>query len=667
MREILFRCPECSKSLAVGMAAEGRDVGCLDCGCKVTVPTPAVAFACPQCGVEFLAGDDLLGQDFECPGCEGSIPVPALRSPDLAALGDGPRTVTVRSADGSPVEPAPADEVARGGDAGLGAFRPREEEPGRRALVGMVVAFIAAALVAVAGLCVLVALTNVDPRIVDGSGQHADRDARRVTEPLFAVEDAAPSPTVEGTPTDMAEPEQQAWDGESVDGSAATPALPAGPAIDVPEPRPAESEETGPPEQAPAPSPAPGEMAAWRTVYDRAVGQILTNHLVAVARWPVDYLGALSNLQARLQQDGDLDGWTAVGREIDDLRTGKWAPSGGRVTESALLIGLRRKHMDLRSELDVARGKDVAALTDRYLSHLGGLRSQLTKDGNIDAALVVDAEIKSVGLSPAVASARFAVAELEAAQTRQADREDGGLADEGGADAAAAADDAPPREPSGEAEGGKGDEGVAALPPAAPGPSVDAPQIYAGMLPPEMPDMDFRRLTLVSTREGRTRRKLQVVALVGTEHDVNRTTTSNALAVTRSTARVGTHAVRLGIRLSGAGQPLRNPLLAVQYFARAIGRAAEPQAPAELAVEYVGLALVSEAGVYVDCPPVTTREAALDLRRGRYFKSSRSGDEFEGIVVTVFDADGSLVYQAASESSLQELGVRTLPHSMRGR
>ncbi len=76
MSDILFRCPTCTKSLAVDEGGVGLLLQCTDCGTYITPPESEVAFACPFCRHELSPTKDIEGQEFLCPYCSAAIRIP---------------------------------------------------------------------------------------------------------------------------------------------------------------------------------------------------------------------------------------------------------------------------------------------------------------------------------------------------------------------------------------------------------------------------------------------------------------------------------------------------------------------------------------------------------------------------------------------------------------
>ena len=78
MSDLLFKCPDCGKSLAVDQSAIGAHCVCSDCRKEIDVPQPAIQFRCAFCSCDLLVPDKMGGELVECPGCETGIPMPRL-------------------------------------------------------------------------------------------------------------------------------------------------------------------------------------------------------------------------------------------------------------------------------------------------------------------------------------------------------------------------------------------------------------------------------------------------------------------------------------------------------------------------------------------------------------------------------------------------------------
>jgi DNA-directed RNA polymerase subunit RPC12/RpoP len=76
MSDVLLKCGQCGKHLAVDPRAVGRAFHCPDCDALVPVPTPSLAFQCPSCKAGLLAIECLVGEKFDCPACRHLLDVP---------------------------------------------------------------------------------------------------------------------------------------------------------------------------------------------------------------------------------------------------------------------------------------------------------------------------------------------------------------------------------------------------------------------------------------------------------------------------------------------------------------------------------------------------------------------------------------------------------------
>lgn len=73
---MLFKCPHCTKSLAVSLHSVGRAFQCPNCNEAVAAPHPAIFFDCPSCSCPLCTCEELRGGLFECPNCERAIEIP---------------------------------------------------------------------------------------------------------------------------------------------------------------------------------------------------------------------------------------------------------------------------------------------------------------------------------------------------------------------------------------------------------------------------------------------------------------------------------------------------------------------------------------------------------------------------------------------------------------
>ncbi|MCK5528564.1 MAG: hypothetical protein KAI74_02675 [Kiritimatiellae bacterium] len=76
MSDLLFKCSECKRNLAVNTSLLGRRFVCPQCQEKIQAPDPEIIFSCPECGSKLCSALTLASKTFECPKCEKNITIP---------------------------------------------------------------------------------------------------------------------------------------------------------------------------------------------------------------------------------------------------------------------------------------------------------------------------------------------------------------------------------------------------------------------------------------------------------------------------------------------------------------------------------------------------------------------------------------------------------------
>jgi len=101
---------------------------------------------------------------------------------------------------------------------------------------------------------------------------------------------------------------------------------------------------------------------------------------------------------------------------------------------------------------------------------------------------------------------------------------------------------------------------------------------------------------------------------------------------------------------------LRNLQLYIQYYAKPAGGSGDPRLVTQ---KQVPISALDSRLVYIDVAPVSIES----LSRSRTFHTSREysqtvGDKFYGYVVTVVDANNTVLYQGASNGTLAKLAEK---------
>ncbi|MDD4869120.1 MAG: hypothetical protein PHR77_01070 [Kiritimatiellae bacterium] len=76
MSDILFKCWNCSKCLAISDQAEGKNIYCPDCAKQLVIPKPSLNYKCVYCGYDLCSPRMYAGEEAGCPSCEQILTIP---------------------------------------------------------------------------------------------------------------------------------------------------------------------------------------------------------------------------------------------------------------------------------------------------------------------------------------------------------------------------------------------------------------------------------------------------------------------------------------------------------------------------------------------------------------------------------------------------------------
>jgi serine/threonine protein kinase len=150
-----------------------------------------------------------------------------------------------------------------------------------------------------------------------------------------------------------------------------------------------------PPEEAAQPAPS-AELQRRQTAFSQQLQTIASEQRREADKWPQDYLLELNALAERRRTAGDFDGWSiataaikqfTVSRQIGD------APTGADFPELTLLIA---KYRDIVTGQRLDRCRRLVATTKKYVNDLAEMQRALTREGKMDDAAAVNAEIRRV-------------------------------------------------------------------------------------------------------------------------------------------------------------------------------------------------------------------------------------------------------------------------------
>ncbi|MBM4163326.1 MAG: hypothetical protein FJ222_02635 [Lentisphaerae bacterium] len=378
-------------------------------------------------------------------------------------------------------------------------------------------------------------------------------------------------------------------------------------------------------------------VPALKASFEKSLQAIIANYEGAVKNWTGSYIAALKTLQVKLQKTGDFDGWTAVENELARINADPDAKPGippDAISRVDALLALQTKFRDVPSQLALDKNQKIVALSQRYIASLTALQTTLTKQGRMEEALVVNAEIKRVK-----GSAEVVMAEFELSSPAMHDGK--GL---------------PPTEDASVPVGS--DPAVKA-----PAPLNEAVDVvtYVGKAPVSA-DSTFKPLRLLQTPAMGVKRKLSVSALMTSDSSETGVSSGDYYGLYKSSSGTTSCRARVGLKSMASGSVLSNLIVVVEYYSKEVKSTSGKITPEKMLFRRVTIPKVDTLGVWLDFPDASIYRSSY--KSSSLYGSSytyKSGRTFYGIVVSVYEADKTLIFQAVSASTLLTLAPVALP------
>ena len=691
MPEIVFNCPNCSKSLAIDRTAVGLSIDCTDCENRVRVPDSGAPFPCPECGCELCVPRSSPDESCICPGCQQRIAVPDAGKLDEASSGDT-RTLRRKAVKASPVmEPLFSDRGTENPD----GFEVSQADGAAMSDMSSVVKWMLGVLT-VAAICFIgfVYLPGTRDTIawlneeVDDGQELLQTLGEGAAPPV--VGDARPG-VGDGATAGHGDMSKAGSDGPGP--GLPAPGLPSGDS-DVGGTTAAggsaahETVKHETVEHETAAHEAVGhETAAHETTgnetVEHATGDARSDELAetrdmqllrakhlaglsAVARKYDDvddrlrthYSNALEALRKARQQRGDLNGWIAARDELKRFELDGAISLGVIAQQPEQLRDLQLKYRKALSDSETKRSEEILTQATNYMGFLERKQKTSTRQGDIDKALAYNSELRRVANSGVLKAARFALADHN---TRSVS---GGSASSKletntvdvarGPDSVGTGGENAEDVPEGVKDVMLVDAGVS---------DIDArllPTIHDRGVPPPLEGDDvstFDLSPLLRTMVGRSVRINGMISVQVSDALVEGTT---PLRDASRTDLSSVQTIRLAVRTTGVVRSLSKSTLAVQYFIRNLGKGDEVS-PHEAAVDFVALPGLVRRWIFIDMPPFQVRGQRSRFSTKSYHREETHGERFFGVIVSVFDDDANLVVQMYSDSSLRRMGVKKLP------
>ena len=138
------------------------------------------------------------------------------------------------------------------------------------------------------------------------------------------------------------------------------------------------------------------DLIQQRDAFERALTELENSALQATGQWPEKYAEELTALMDGFQRAGDYSGWETVREEMFRFETDRLIQPRHFVTQLQGLLDIQRKYHQLRDTLRRTKAKQIIDATEHYVSFLQKYQKNLTVSGQMDAASMVQAEIKRV-------------------------------------------------------------------------------------------------------------------------------------------------------------------------------------------------------------------------------------------------------------------------------
>ena len=381
------------------------------------------------------------------------------------------------------------------------------------------------------------------------------------------------------------------------------------------------------------------DLKSLQDTYKKAIAKIDGDAANAAQSQPATYMKELYKIQQALQKAGDLDGLTAANSELERFKSTQTVPDQ---PDASLPPDIRKLQTAFKAALakaDLDKNRKLVSTTKQYVELLNSLQTSLTKAGKVDKAMDVNAEIKRVKSDPKITSAEFVVA---AGDTEKPP-----------------AKDESPDQPAKDDKAGKADQ-----PPPAGTVTTDSSGavIYDGKSFPDVATANFKSIKLNVSDNTPGIPKISITAMLSTDNNMDKS--SSAYWSRTSSHKEGDmkYVLRVTVRSATKAFVIENAKLVVEYFSKDVASQGKGN-PKVFDSKTVSLSKIDGTRtIGVEYPEITlTSSSSRTISRYHGVSFSGSGIELHGFVVSVFDASGALVAQAASVSTLQKLGTTKLP------
>jgi len=358
----------------------------------------------------------------------------------------------------------------------------------------------------------------------------------------------------------------------------------------------------------------------YSKIYEDNINKYETEFFKQKQRCCIDYIKVLKTKRDKLQTSGDLDGWEALNKELARFRD---KPVVNEIVSSpADLRKIQDAYCKHLGQLEHKKNSQMVDFKKKYITKLEGLQKKWTKEGKFEDAYLAKAEIKKINESEKLTKAEKALA-----------KHNGSLS-----------------KPTGTAKlsSVKGRKS-ATKPPKENMVLKDGTIIYPPGISPRQRGMSHKPVTLSRSKLSPWPSSISVKINVSTDKSDN---TRRSGYVTYGSSS-DTRKARVSMRTNASGDIKKKLRLLIQYYTKAASGSSSPKL---LTTKNILIPYLDKRFVSVDVAPVSISSSSTTYHSyGSRRHSGLTGERVYGYVLSVLNADGNLLYQGITKSTLNSI------------
>lgn len=372
----------------------------------------------------------------------------------------------------------------------------------------------------------------------------------------------------------------------------------------------------------------PDDISALKASYEKCFEKVDIAHSAKIETWRQEYRRVLLALKEQTQAAAQLDAVIAVREEMDRLERDGDLTEDDVLSEPQALVELQTVYLSALAKIGFEKSETTLALWNKYDGWLESQERKLTREGKIDAALALRKERQRARNDSRITAAKFNVTAHEVERQESEEGSPPAIDME-----ASSPPDLQPSEPL-----------------------RDLPRgvtLHTGSKPPRSPvESLFKPLSLNRTGHSPLGKGLSVSPEMARDNETKREGGRH-----HKIERIRDQwYLRIALKMMPAHDVLEQATLVVQYFSKdatARGRID----PILKSIKRVPLQKVDTSTTCVVFPPVETAFRKEKIGRNPW---RDTGSELYGVLISIYNADGSLAFQGASVRGLNDEASATL-------